>query len=82
MKVNNNLVVKVETVVDYEYVTKNTGIYKYKQDGDTFLINIGNGCTLYYSVSDGFLEPADEKAWSGYTFVSLPNATLIFDVKE
>ena len=81
MKVNNKPALEVKAV-DYEYVTKNMGIYKCKPSGNTFLINIGNGCTLYYSVDDEVLEPADYDAWYKTEFIPLPNATLIFDVKE
>lgn len=81
MKVNNKPAVEVKAA-NYKYVTENMGIYKNKVDGSIFLITIGNGHTLYYSVDDEVLEPADYDAWYKTEFIPLPNATLIFDVRE
>ena len=81
MKVNNKPAVEVKTV-DYEYVIKNEGIYKYKPRVDDYVVNLGTDCVLYYSACKGVLEPLFHTDWRGCEFISLPNATLIFDVKE
>ncbi len=81
MKVNNKPAVEVK-IVDCEYVIKNEGIYKYKPSADTYLVNLGTDCVLYYSARVGVLEPLFHDNWRGCEFIPLPNATLIFDVKE
>ena len=77
MKVNNT---EVETV-DWKHVTKNEGIYKSKKFSSDYLISL-DGVVVYYCSSGQWIDCADDLAWQKEEFISLPNATLIFDVKE
>jgi len=78
MKVNNS---EIKTV-DWNYAVSNEGIYRVGSSTVSFLINLGDGCILFYSKVVDLLEQADSDSWLYSKFTLLPNATLIFDVKE
>ena len=80
MKVND--FPKVKTV-DWDYVVSNEGIYEYADDSRVYVVNVGSleDVVLVYNVSAQTLTVADT-SWHGEHFIPLPNATLIFDVKE
>lgn len=77
MKVNDFPNVKT---VDWDYVVSNEGIYEYADDGRVYLVNV-DGVVLVYNSLAQTLTVADT-SWHDDHFIPLPNATLLFDVKE
>ena len=82
MKVNDFPNEEIKTV-DWNYVVSNEGIYEWIDDSRVYVVNVDSleGVVLVYNTPTQTLEVADT-SWHDDHFIPLPNATLIFDVKE